>query len=285
MHYLDYNEEKQHGTHDFPIAFYHVDKNRPNYNMPFHWHAELEMIYILGGTFHLKLDDEELTAGPGDMIFINEGVIHGGTPQDCTYECIVFDANRLLMHTDACKAYIRKFIQYKIQVHLRPAKENMAFFQAAGRLFDSMRNPTPGSELIVLGSLFELSGIIYQKCMYDARNQSASPAISKMAQLKPALKYIEEHFSEEITLEDLSRKSKLSTKYFCHYFRSAIHRTPMEYLNYYRIEQACNLFSTTNHLVTEVAFLCGYNDTSYFIKTFKRYKGTTPKQYCLKGFP
>ena len=59
MHYLDYNEKKQHGTMDFPIEYYHVDEHHPRYNMPFHCHKELEIIRILEGILFLKLDDEE----------------------------------------------------------------------------------------------------------------------------------------------------------------------------------------------------------------------------------
>ena len=91
MHYLDYNEKKQHGTLDFPIEYYHVDKHHPRYNMPFHCHKELEIIRILEGILYLKLDDEEFEAKAGDIIFINEGVIHGGLPHNCIYECIVFE--------------------------------------------------------------------------------------------------------------------------------------------------------------------------------------------------
>ena len=61
MHYLDYNEKKQHGTLDFPIEYYHVDKHHPRYNMPFHCHKELEIIRILEGILYLKLDDEEIS--------------------------------------------------------------------------------------------------------------------------------------------------------------------------------------------------------------------------------
>ena len=75
MHYLDYNEKKQHGTPDFPIEYYHVDEHHPRYNMPFHCHKELEIIRILEGILYLKLDDEEFEAKAGDIIFINEGVI------------------------------------------------------------------------------------------------------------------------------------------------------------------------------------------------------------------
>ena len=70
MHYLDYNEKKQHGTPDFPIEYYHVDEHHPRYNMPFHCHKELEIIRILEGILYLKLDDEELEAKAGDIIFI-----------------------------------------------------------------------------------------------------------------------------------------------------------------------------------------------------------------------
>ena len=87
MHYLDYNEKKQHGTMDFPIEYYHVDEHHPRYNMPFHCHKELEIIRILEGILFLKLDDEEFEAKAGDIIFINEGVIHGGLPHNCIYEC------------------------------------------------------------------------------------------------------------------------------------------------------------------------------------------------------
>jgi AraC-like DNA-binding protein len=57
------------------------------------------------------------------------------------------------------------------------------------------------------------------------------------------------------------------------------HRTPIDYLNYYRIERACFKLVSTNLSITEVAFECGFNDLSYFIKTFKKYKAITPKQY------
>ena len=46
MHYLDYNEKIDHGTPDFPIAFYHVDEHHSRYNMPFHWHKEMELIQV-----------------------------------------------------------------------------------------------------------------------------------------------------------------------------------------------------------------------------------------------
>ena len=57
------------------------------------------------------------------------------------------------------------------------------------------------------------------------------------------------------------------------------HRTPIDYLNYYRIERACYQLITTNLSITEIAYASGFNDLSYFIKTFKKYKGNHSKKY------
>ena len=72
MHYLDYNEKKQHGTLDFPIEYYHVNEHHPRYNMPFHCHKELEIIRILEGILYLKLDDEEFEERMRDMCNLGE---------------------------------------------------------------------------------------------------------------------------------------------------------------------------------------------------------------------
>ena len=97
MHYLDYREDRVHGTADFPFAFYHIEEGHPRYEMPFHWHREVEIIRILAGTFSCCLDDETILLKTGDILFVNPGVIHSGTPSSCVYECAVFDPSALLM--------------------------------------------------------------------------------------------------------------------------------------------------------------------------------------------
>ena len=56
-------------------------------------------------------------------------------------------------------------------------------------------------------------------------------------------------------------------------------RTPIDYLNYYRIEQATYQLLQSDATVTEIAYRCGFNDLSYFIRAFKKYKGITPGRY------
>jgi len=71
----------------------------------------------------------------------------------------------------------------------------------------------------------------------------------------------------------------MNPKYFCRVFRSLIHHSPVDYLNLYRIEQAAYLLDSTDLPVTEVGNRCGFWESSYFTKVFRKYKGTTPAAY------
>ena len=76
----------------------------------------------------------------------------------------------------------------------------------------------------------------------------------------------------------------MNPKYFCRFFRQMTQKTPVEYLNYYRIECAREQLSTTSCTVTEIAFNCGFNDVSYFIKIFRKYMGMTPGQFVRQQY-
>ena len=255
------------------------------------------------GFLRLYLDDREILARTGDVILIEEGVIHGGIPEHCVYECAVFDLKATLMHTDACKKYIRLISRHQIQLYpyfqavppketapsvsslpgISPApKDYTRLLRAVERLFDAIRYPHAGSELSTLGALYEIFGCLFEEEYYTPATDAPASGQKKMDQLKPVLEYIDSNYSGTVTLTDLSRIAGMTPKYFCRYFRAAIHRTPMDYLNYYRIERACYILSTTELPVTDVAYQCGFNDSSYFVKTFRKYMGVTPKQYALR---
>lgn len=282
MLYLDYNEKQMHGTKEFPIAFYHVDHNHSRYEMPFHWHKEYEIVKILEGTFRLMLADSEIVAGPGENFFIPSGILHGGMPESCIYECLVFDLDILFLHTDICRQYLKKIKHQEIIVH--PLINNTApsLCGIIDRIFSAMAKMPCGYELTVIGSLLEMFGLIFHEKYYIESVSGCEPPFRHMDQLKPVFEYIEKHYSSGITLQQLSQISGMSPKYFCRYFQAIAHRTPMDYLNYYRIERSCTLLSATDAPITSVAYDCGFNDCSYFIKIFKRYKHITPKQYQLQ---
>lgn len=282
MLYLDYNEKQMHGTKEFPIAFYHVDGSHPRYEMPFHWHKEYEIVRIIEGQFRLMLAGKEMVAKSGEILLIPSGAIHGGMPENCIYECLVFDLDLLLLRTDLCRNYIKKIKHQDILIHPIITAESIALHSVLDRIFLTMSKMPSGYELTVIGSLLELFGLIFQENFYTPNTPDYESPYNHVEQLKPVFEYIENHYSSNISLQQLSQLSGMSPKYFCRYFQTLAHRTPMDYLNYYRIERACTLLCTTDSPITSIAYDCGFNDCSYFIKLFKRYKHITPKQYQLQ---
>ena len=278
MHYYDYNEPRQHGTINFPIEYYYVDERHPRYLMPYHWHKEYEIIRILKGHFTITIDGETCSANAGDLIFINQGLIHGGIPENCIYECIVFDLQFLLMHGAAMTQYMTKLTGCSILIQSHFTRCDKDLFAIAAQLFEAVEKKAPAYELNTVGALYLFLGIIFQKNYYTAYTKTTRRNLKEANHIKPVLEYIENHYMEKISLEKMSRIAGISPKYFCRCFKIFFHMTASDYLNYKRVEQACYELTVLDKSVTEVGFDCGFHDTSYFIRIFKKYKGMPPHQ-------
>lgn len=283
MKYFDYQEKKQHGSFDFPIEFYNVTPKHPRYNMPYHWHTECEIIRILDGEFSLIINDENILAKKGDIIFIHDGVLHGGTPSNCTYQCIVFDIQTLSKQNNACTKLLSDLINHNKTIYTKISGYSDHIETHSNYLFDSASFKDIGYEFIAQGSLYNLLGYILKHELYTVNeNKNIKRTNENLIHFKQVLSLIENNYSNLITLDDLSSACGMSSKYFCRFFFEMTNKTPIEYLNYYRIEVACEELVTTDYTITDIAFNCGFNDVSYFIKTFKKYKDITPKQYIKK---
>lgn len=282
MKYSDYKEHRQHGTYDFPFAFYHVDPSHQRYNMPYHWHTEYEIIRIINGEFLLTLNDKKINILKNQIIFIHDGVLHGGIPENCVYECIVFDMKSLFRENNVFGRQIQNIIKHRIMVAPLLPADSYGLQNICHSLFEAMAKKEPGYELITLGSLFHLIGIVIENELFDNSEVNTPKIQQRLDQFKNVLAIIEQEYAGTLTLNQLSRAAGMSSKYFCRFFRDMTQRTPIDYLNYFRIESSCELIVSTNDSITDIALNCGFNDLSYFIKTFKRYKGITPKQYALQ---
>ena len=279
MKYIKYRETKEHGTFDFPMEFYHVGPSHPRYEMSYHWHIEYEVIRILKGELLMTIGEDEFTANAGDIIFIKGGLLHGGIPKDCLYECIVYNLDSLMTASPAGERLLKKVSSNSIEIcsHISPADKELS--RITGRMFGHMKTRVVGHELTVIGAFYEFFGYILEHGWYKEAQSISVKDGRRIEHLKNVIATIEDHYDECITLDDLARAAGMNSKYFCRYFREMTHRTPIDYLNYYRIEQACFKLATSNDSISEIGMSCGFNDESYFIKTFKKYKGVTPKKY------
>ena len=280
MQYLEYKESAEHGSFGFPIEIYHLNVTHPRYVMSCHWHPEYEVIRIREGRFSYVMEGESGVAGPGDILFVNGGFLHAGTPENCVYECIVFDLNMLLKQMDVCHSVLREFHEHNFLLRQRIPAESEALHDTVNRLFEVLTRKACGYQLVTQGLLYQMFGHIVEKKHYIENSNEKYGAERRTKQLKNVLELIEENYSSVITLSQLAQAAGMTPKYFCHFFQVMTGRTPIDYLNHHRVEVACLHIMARKRPVTELAYECGFNDLSYFIRVFKRYKGTTPKQYC-----
>ena len=282
MHSLFLHDKNQHGTLMFPAEYHYVDSKHPRYQMPFHWHKEWEIMRILSGSFQLHLDNASYSAGPGDILLIRGGVLHGGMPEDCRYECFVFDLHGLFRTMDSVKESMRPVYRQKLLPQdYFPAAEPVPIHQTVGDLMAVFRE-TEGSvcpELETIGCISQLFSWILNQGRYVQAPETDYTDNHRMEQIKTVLEYIENHYRGDLSLEHLSQAAGMNAKYFCRVFRSITHQSPMDYVNYYRIEQAAYLLDSTSMPITSVGMDCGFEESSYFTKVFKKYKGLTPRQY------
>ena len=273
-----YNELKQHGTEDFPFELYRVNALHPKYEMAFHWHSSLELIRVLKGSLSLTLDNHTHTLQAGDVAFINSEIVHGATPKDCEYECIVFNLAFLKTGNALCDRFIDDLLSHTSYLTEFPSDQDV--LTLIEKLFIQIRDTATGTPFKVIGLFHELLGEIQAKKLFNSHlPPSSRHDEKKVVKLKTVLKYIRENFATDITLDDMSAVAGLSCKYFCKFFKDMTGATPVNYLMAYRIERAARKLLGSDLSVTKIAYDCGFNDLSYFIKTFKTFKGVSPKEY------
>ena len=279
MQIIDQNEDRPRGTYEFPFEFHHIDQSHPKYVMSYHWHVEYEIIRILTGEFTVTLDEKSFKAVQGDVIFVHSGILHSGIPVNCVYQCIVFDMNVFLKLNSVCADYIQKIVHQDILIFHHFDLRSPDVLSAVNSLFQSMDEKKPGYELSVIGQFYHFFGIVFGNHYYLDSQPKARRDYKRILQLKQVVEFIEKNYASPLTLGQLSDSVSMSPKYFCRFFSEMTHQTPMDYLNRQRIEQACYQLSTTDDSITDIAYRNGFNDLSYFIRTFKKYKGTTPGKY------
>ncbi|MDO5361639.1 MAG: AraC family transcriptional regulator [Eubacteriales bacterium] len=279
MHDLKRNEDRPRGTYEFPFEFHHIDSSHPRYLMSYHWHVEYEVIRILKGTLTVTLDEKSFTACADDVIFVNSGILHSGIPENCVYECIVFDMNTFLKSNSVCFRYIQEILHQEVMIYHHFTEKQSDIISCVNSLFHAMNEKVSGYEMIVYGQFYHFFGLIFSNHYYLENQPKTRKDYKRILQLKQVVDFIEKNYTSQITLKQLSASVSMSPKYFCRFFSEMTHQTPMDYLNRQRIEQACYQLSTTDDSITEIAYRTGFNDLSYFIRTFKKYKGITPGKY------
>lgn len=255
-----------------------------------HWHDEIEFIFIEKGQAYITCEQDNILAYEGDIIFINKDTKHFITPSGnsgCVLKNIVVNASFIVGygHLDLEKKYITPVIHSSSCNYLLLSKNhsNYQIYEHYIReIIQINTSKRDGYELISQADL-----LIIWKYIYDQINvmeSNTKQPLAKTSQddqrVKQAIVFIQEHYMEQIALEDIASSILVSKSECCRCFKRAMNMTPFEYLMKYRIMESTKRMRRKGHeTVSEIAGAVGFNNTSYYNKIFKKYMGCTPTEY------
>jgi len=287
MYDFRYNEAVQRGTPDFPIEYYLCDTSNPHFDLPVHWHVEYEIIHVLRGEYPFVLDGKECTLKPETICFIRDGSLHGeGVLKDsslarpsCLFESVVFNIDFIRSRGFQQDAFLHNVVHHEVAIKPFVTEKDAEIYYALIALFKAMKKKNEGYQLLTAGMLQQFFGLVQEHAFYVHEAGITVQNQKRTDQLKSVMELIQTKYATQITLEDMAGIAGMSPKYFCKVFKTMTHKSPIEYLNIYRIEQACWFLRSSKDELMTIAYNCGFNDFSYFIRIFKKYKGTTPLKY------
>lgn len=129
--------------------------------------------------------------------------------------------------------------------------------------------------------------ILYELATSPGQRTLASPSYdvnsikveSKSRRISDICKYIEDNYKENISMKDIAKRINMSESAFSHFFKKRTSRSFVEYVNEVRIGKATKMLMETTHSVSEISYLCGFNNLSNFNKMFKKITQQTPTEY------
>lgn len=261
-------EEYGFSTENLPFIF-NTDLKRSHFNRSKenNWHDNLEIQLCIEGSGTVLLDGKMLPFHKNDIVIVNSNVIHyTGTDTSLTYCCLIMsnefcrrvdiDPNVLIFEPIIKSATLADMLTQLREIYLNP---NTTFRKAK-------------LNKILLKILIELSE-------HHTVKEAATVATAKKYEtVKSAISYIRDNYSRKITLDEIA-KAVLCDKYaLCREFKKLTGQTIIENLNNYRSIKAIDYLSE-GYTVAEAASLCGFDNLSFFTKTFKRYIGKLPSEY------
>ena len=273
-------------TLEFPYCMH--ERDLTSFVVPWHWHEELELGYIEKGTSIIRTLTQEYTIHQGDGFFINANVADtklNGNPGKTSIEINhIFHPIFIGGHFGSLIAskYLNPVLQNKkISVHVirRGSKEADAVLDNLVLL--KAKNSNKNQEIAIRNLLSEtwlmlLDEIDKHFVLPDI------PDTEKQNQAKSMLSYIHRNYSEKITLAEISREASVSTREANRIFQKTIRQTPFEYLMHYRLEQVRELLEKTDLSITEISYRCGFTDSAYMGKQFRKIFGESPGEYRRK---
>lgn len=258
--------------------FDEVNKNTFTY---WHYHPEIELTYINGGTGKRQIGSHVSYFRNGDLMLIGSNLPHCGFTDKNTGNKreTVIQMKMDFLGTDFFGIPEMKGIQKLFEI----AKSGISFHgpikHKIGDKMEVMEYQSDFQRLLtILNILNELSTTDDYKVL-NAEGFSMQTEVKDNDRINVVFNHVRSNFTEAISLEEIADIVSMTVPSFCRYFKRMTNKTFTQFVNEYRLVHASKLLAEQNMSITEVCFACGFNNFSHFNKSFKAFTGQNPSEY------
>lgn len=276
-------ETIQHGDKEYPFRFYYDNLALFDFNcVNWHWHTEIEFVYVQSGTVTFCIGTEQITLSEGNAVFINSKVLHEFYSEDnavipnfvCYPTFIAPIETRI--YNQYVQPIISSTISYQIFSPVLPwQKEILDILQ---EIF-TQQNSACAKELITSSLLQKLWAVFFEHIDTTHMNQQPDHSAQSQIKLQVMMQYIHTNYSSQIALSDIAQSAGISKSSALSFFHKYLKMAPVSYLILYRLKKASELLITTDLKLVEIAYATGFNNIGYFCKQYKIHYGITPTEY------
>lgn len=251
---------------DKPYIF-HLN-NLESRSMYAHWHENLELLYIVSGSGHVVTDNVSVAVRAGQVAVINSNHIHTIVPEpSMTYYCLIVD-----------KDFLESFGFYVEETVF----ERLVDSAGAARIFRTVIREIEDKKKFYEA---QVKANIVSLLVCLSRDHTAfRPGLSdtgtgrKLAAVKDVLRYLQKHYREPFTLQEVADSVGFNKYYISHLFKEIVGCSMVHYVNYQRCCYAKSLLASEKYTVSEVAEMSGFDNLSYFSKTYKKHMSILPRE-------
>jgi len=290
---IQLHEKNQYNDPLFPFEIYRTDMtgtipNGRGFN-DLHWHEDLQFTLIKFGKVAIQVNGETVILQENEGIFINSGILH---------QMIEIEENSKYHSINFPKELLGFFSNSRLEInYVNPYTEKLVLPYITLRLDISwqhaiLANLSMIEELYLIRAeksfawQYQISILLVQSwlTLIQTFNEIPKKEISTKSYLyyeriQLMLRFIHEHYCEEISLNDIAKSANISVSECTRTFKKFTQTTPYKYLIDYRIKRSLELLLENHSSISEIALDVGFNQSSHFIKEFKKQFGYPPKQY------
>jgi AraC-like DNA-binding protein len=263
-------EDHVHKDLNFPFIFHLDTLKQNNSGFRMHWHENLELLYFIEGSGIVACDTEHYAAKAGDIAVVNSNNLHWIKPvtQKCTYYCLIIDKS----FSDSFDLFISD-TTFKNIINDSQARD---YFDV---IVQEMLNTGQHYKTAVKATIISL--MVHMCRNYAVRGNVLKEKVrdqNKIEKIKESINYIKEHYTEKLSIDEICKHIGYSKYYFCREFKEIAGKTVVDYINSLRCSYGRILLASGKYNVSECAEAIGFNNLSYFCKTYKKYTGKSPSE-------